>query len=226
MKRIASLSVGLIAITTFTGRGWAADKALTPNAEGFVMNWLVLAPIHLPETERGADGLSVEHVKGQASVAPKAGDKVKVGEDSVTWKAVTADTNSAMDFNVVCGDRLEYVAAYAVTDVKADSETKVKVKIGSNDEGVLWINGKEIIRNTEPRTLESDQNEADVTLTKGWNHIVFKVINDENNWGGKLRFTDKEDKPVTSLQVSLSPEKTVTAEKVEKAEAKEPAKKD
>jgi hypothetical protein len=44
-----------------------------------------------------------------------------------------------------------------------------------------------------------------LTLNKGVNTIVFKVINEVNNWQGCLRFTDKGGKPVTDFVVKLSP---------------------
>ena len=44
-----------------------------------------------------------------------------------------------------------------------------------------------------------------MTLNKGVNVIVFKVINENNNWQGCLRFTDKDSKPVTNVAVKLAP---------------------
>jgi hypothetical protein len=58
----------------------------------------------------------------------------------------------------------------------------------------------------ETRNVEKDENEArDVTLNKGTNILVFKVVNGEQDWSGCARFTDKNGSPVTNLTVSLVP---------------------
>jgi hypothetical protein len=44
-----------------------------------------------------------------------------------------------------------------------------------------------------------------VTLHKGVNTIVFKVINEKNDWAAALRFLDKGGKPVTGISISLTP---------------------
>ena len=44
-----------------------------------------------------------------------------------------------------------------------------------------------------------------VTLNKGINVVVFKIINEQNNWQGALRFLDKAGAPVKDLKIKLSP---------------------
>ena len=46
---------------------------------------------------------------------------------------------------------------------------------------------------------------ANVTLVKGTNVVVFKVINEANNWQGCLRFTDKGGKPVKDVKIKSAP---------------------
>ena len=59
---------------------------------------------------------------------------------------------------------------------------------------------------TEPGPIEKDAHKVEkITLTKGVNVIVFKIINDTNDWQGCVRFTDKSDKPVTGYAVKLTP---------------------
>jgi len=81
----------------------------------------------------------------------------------------------------------------------------VEVAMGSNDQGRLYINGKEAIKTTEGRTLDKDQDSAkDITLKKGVNVVVFKVINESNNWQGAVRFK-KGDQPIKNLKVQTKP---------------------
>ena len=37
------------------------------------------------------------------------------------------------------------------------------------------------------------------------NVVVFKIINEQNNWQGALRFLDKAGAPVKALKIKLSP---------------------
>ena len=63
----------------------------SPDAEGFIRNWLVLAPIAI-EGESGATEIDKDFLRGEATIKPKADEKVNVGGKILTWKAhQTAD---------------------------------------------------------------------------------------------------------------------------------------
>ena len=68
--------------------------------------------------------------------------------------------------------------------VIADEAMKVTLSVGSNDQCKAWVNGKQILKFAETRTLDKDTDKGDVTLVKGQNVLVFKVINEKNNWQG------------------------------------------
>jgi uncharacterized Zn ribbon protein len=82
---------------------------------------------------------------------------------------------------------------------------KVKLSIGSNDQSKVWLNGKPIIKFADTRTLEKDTDSGDVTLAKGQNVLVFKVINEKNNWQGCARFM-KDGAGVKNVKISLTPQ--------------------
>ena len=75
----------------------------------------------------------------------------------------------------------------------------------SDDQAVVYLNGKEVIRNATARALEKDQDSAPVTLTKGVNVLVIKVVNEKIDWSGCARFTDKDNAPVKGLRATTSP---------------------
>ena len=89
--------------------------------------------------------------------------------------------------------------------VIADDEMKVRLSVGSNDQCKAWVNGKQIIRFTETRTLDKDTDSGDVTLAKGQNVLVFKVINEKNNWQGAARFL-QNGAGVKNVKISLTPQ--------------------
>src|SRR5205823_10036058 len=90
--------------------------------------------------------------------------------------------------------------AYGVTFIVSPEERKgVRMKTGSDDQAKVWLNGKEVFKMTEARAAEKDQDTTEVTLKKGVNVLVAKVVNEKVDWSFCVRFTDKDDKPITNL---------------------------
>ncbi len=180
-----------------------APQTSSPDAEGFIRNWLVLAPIAI-EGESGAEEIDRAFVKGEATMTPIAGDTVMVGGQALAWQAHQA-SDYFIDFLQSFGKtRGEYVAGYAVAYVIAGEEMKVTLALSTNDQGKAWLNGREVFKFTDTRTLEKDTDRAEVTLTKGQNVLVLKVINEVNNWQGCARFL-KDGAAVKNIQISVAP---------------------
>jgi hypothetical protein len=177
-----------------------------PDAEGFVRDWLMLAPIPLALENAGAEYIEKEQVDKEGSLKPKEGDKVKIKDKELVWKSVHCK-DYFFDFNEILAAPHENVAGYMVAYLVCDKElTDLALLIGSNDQARIYLNGKEVFKFTEARTIDKDSDKVEkLTLNKGVNTIVFKVINEVNNWQGCLRFTDKSGKPVTDFAVRLSP---------------------
>ena len=176
----------------------------SPDAEGFIRNWLVLAPIAVQE-DSGATEIDRDQLGGEAAIKPKPGDKVNVDGKILTWTPHQA-SDYYIDFLKAFGaQRGDDAAGYAVAYVMADDEMKVKLSIGSNDQCKVWLNGKQVIKFAETRTLDKDTDSAYVTHVKGQNVLVFKVINEKNNWQAAARFLQGTT-PVTNVRISLAPQ--------------------
>ncbi len=181
-----------------------SPETYSPDADGFIRNWLVLAPIAIPE-DSGASEIDKDFLKGEATIKPKAGDSVTVDGKTLTWKPHQT-SDFFIDFLQAFGkERGEDVAGYAVAYIIADDEMKVKLSIGSNDQSKAWLNGRPIIKFADTRTLEKDTDSGDVTLAKGQNVLVFKVINEKNNWQGCARFL-KDGAAAKNIKISLTPQ--------------------
>jgi len=175
--------------------------------EGFVRSWLILAPIPLKENQNGADGLAQEQIKDEAKLEPKDGDKIMVGAKELTWKKHQTPEH-LVDFNVILGNTTEDSVGYAVCYLVADAEMKnVKMKTGSDDQLKVYLNGKKAFEFTDARAAEKDQDTTEVTLQKGVNTLVCKVVNEKMEWSLCVRFVDKDGKPVKNLKVQLAPKK-------------------
>jgi len=93
-----------------------------------------------------------------------------------------------------------------VTYIECDTERPdVIMAVASNDEGRIYFNGADIYAFSEPRPLMLDADKGKVTLKKGVNVVVFKVINEQNSWQGAMRLLDKAGAPLKDLRIKLSP---------------------
>ncbi len=178
-----------------------AEDAIKPDDEGFIRDWLVLAPLPFGAAQSGTDALAKEQVPGEAKLRPKEGDKVKVGDQALTWKKHKCDSH-LLDLNAFLGketeDSVGYAVCYLVTGEKMENLTMNQAKV--------YRNGKEVFTNEEARPTDKDQDSTlNLTLDKGVNTIVFKIVNEKVDWSGCLRFTDKDGKPIKNIEVRLKP---------------------
>ena len=182
----------------------AADTS-SLDAEGYIRDWVMLAPIALPAGGAAADLILVEQVKDEAALKPKDGDKITINGKELTWRNITASTNY-FDFNVILKTQSDHAAGFMVTYIECDKEMPgVTMAVASNDQGRIYFNGVDIYAFTEARPLILDADKGRVTLKKGVNVIVFKIINEQNSWQGAMRLLDKTGAPVGDLKIKLSP---------------------
>jgi hypothetical protein len=204
-KRTLLATIGAVAsLAVLISRASAAD-VMRPDADGYIRHWLMLAPIALPEAESCAEALLKEQIKGEAALRPRAGDTAMINGKEFAWRNITASTNY-FDFNAIVKSLNDHVAGFIVTYIECDEAMpNVIMTLGSNDQGRLYLNGTDIYAFTEARTLELDADKGRVTLNKGVNVVVFKIINEQGNWQGAMRFLDKSGRPLKDLKIKLSP---------------------
>jgi len=197
--------IGLVALSCLLVSKAGGADASKPDSEGYIRDWVMLAPIALAEGESGADALFKEQIKDEAALRPKAGDTVRIRGKELTWQNITASTNY-FDFNVILKTVNDHAAGYMVTYIECDAETPdVIMAVASNDEGRIYFNGADIYAFSEPRTLMLDADKGKVTLKKGLNVIVFKVVNEQNSWQGAMRILDKAGAPLKGIKIKLLP---------------------
>ena len=184
----------------------ATARAAKPDAEGFIRDWLVLAPFAIGESS-AADELDKKQFATEAQPAAKEGAAQAIGSKELAWSKVSSKT-FYLDFKELNPTQSEHVIAWAVAYIVcADEKSGLTLKMNSNDQGKVYLNGKELVKFTDTRTLEKDAEDsaANVTLKKGVNLLVLKVVNEVNNWQGSVRFLNAAGKPVTDLGVETKP---------------------
>jgi hypothetical protein len=175
--------------------------------EGFIRYWLILSP--LPSEKERASGAEVAALRlpNEADMKPKPGENVMYKGKQYAWTKHSAP-EYFIDFKKFVGDqKSDNVFAYAVAYVSCEEEIRdVKVLAGTNDAGRVYINGKVVFSHEKPRSLEPDASIVNgITLVKGQNVIILKVANETGNWGGCLRFMDKNGTPIRHLLLSSMP---------------------
>jgi hypothetical protein len=195
------IAVLAAALTGATVVGDDANDGI--DAEGYVCAWLVLAPISLKDSEKGASALEKDQVKGEANLKPQAGDTLDVDGKHLAWNACHAK-EQILDFNSLLGKQTENSVGYAVAYITAEADiADVTLMVGSDDQIKVYLNGNAIHSNDEDRPLEKDEdNIAGLSLKKGRNVLVVKVVNEEEDWAMSARFVDKDGKPITGLKAT------------------------
>jgi non-specific serine/threonine protein kinase/serine/threonine-protein kinase len=188
---------------------WRAERLAEWDRElrdsGFIRDWLVLAPLPLPGPPTTIL-VDQDPTGGEAGLRPRAGEMVMAGGREFIWAEHRAE-QFFLDFNSVVGQMTPRSIAYAVCYVVADEERHdFRIKLDSDDQAKVYLNGREVYRYGRVRSLVKDRDTvANVTLNKGTNVLVFKVVNLGGDWQGCLRFVNKDGRPAQGIAVRLEP---------------------
>jgi len=207
MNEKSSIATGLLLLSLLANPSVASAEESAPRRDGFIADWLVLSPIQLSADSDGAVEIENSQLSEESQLKPKAGDKATAGGKEFTWKKIKS-SDYYLDLNELANTQTEKTVGYAVCYVRTDAERKdLQLKMGSNDQGKVYLNGKSVLKALEARSMDQDADVArNVTLNQGVNVVVFKVFNEGGgDWQGCLRFTDAKGKAVTNLVVQLQP---------------------
>ncbi|HAB16623.1 MAG TPA: hypothetical protein PLX89_12395 [Verrucomicrobiota bacterium] len=183
----------------------AAAESTSLDPEGYIRDWIMLAPIALPEGRPAADLILRDQIVNESALKPRDGDSLTVNGQKLIWQRITAPTNY-FDFNALLKTQNDRAAGFMAAYIECDEEIPdVIMSVGSNDQGRIYFNGVDIYAFTEARPLSLYADKGRVTLKKGVNVILFKIINEQNAWQGALRLTDKSGKPLKNLKIRSSP---------------------
>lgn len=211
MKALATLA----ALAGFSFLTIAAEPdpgTFKTDTEGFILNWLVLEPIplnNLQHTEAAIRAIvGREDLKELLTALPKAGDQAVTDGTNFLWHALNAKNYlvSLTGFASEQGKPTVSVIFYGVAYVTVPEEMKdARLSIGSDDDSIWWVNGKEVISAFGVRQTSTDDNVSRrLTLNKGVNVVRFAVIQGDGPSDCCARFFDARQKPITNISVSLN----------------------
>jgi hypothetical protein len=211
MQRLKPV-LGVMAVLGSVGLAWALAIVLASGErgelthDGFVANWLLLAPIPLEPHQYGTRGLDVQAVKDEAQLKPRPGDRVVVNGRELVWRTYRVK-DDYFDFNDFLGQTAEHSVGYAVCYIHTRAAMKdIMLLTGSDDQAKIILNGKEAFRYNLPRGLTRDQDTIPIQLEKGVNVLIFKVVNERLFWQGCARFVSADGRIMMNIAVTTTPD--------------------
>jgi hypothetical protein len=174
---------------------------------GVITQWLVLAPIplHVATHQAALEALDQEQIPHESDLRVRAGEHFNARGRECVWKALQLQ-DYLTDFNNLLGKQTEWSVAYAVCYIQSYMRrANLVMKVGSDDEAKVYLNGKRVYQSEVPRPYSPDQDDTEgIELKAGLNVLVFKVVNELGDWLGSIRFTDAAGQPVKGIQVTLT----------------------
>ncbi len=171
--------------------------------------WLILAPIALAPGQQGAKGLDAAQVPGENRLRPKAHETMSFDSGELQWQE-TALEDATIDFGRAPFGPEEppHGVAYAVCYLRADANQHgLQMLVGGEAEAKVYLNGEQIYRTRSPHLWVEDQDTIpNISLARGLNVLVFKLVSAPAGWSGSIRLTDAQGNSVKGIEVTLEPE--------------------
>ena len=122
-------------------------------------------------------------------------------DGQVGWQK---SSDTTLDGYIGFDKDVDWAVIYAFTTVTSPDERKVQFRFDSDDQGKIWLNGKEVHAHTITHSAQIDWYIIPVTLKPGGNSILVKVCEEAGGWGFYLRITDTDGKPFDDLIINAA----------------------
>ena len=120
----------------------------------------------------------------------------------VSWKQFNDDK---LDGYIHLGEKnVDWQVSYVFTTVTSPDAREVQFRFDSDDQGTVWVNGKQVFTHTKTFAAIIDRFTIPVMLKPGKNSILVKVCNEQGGWGFYLRITDPNGQPFDDLKINNS----------------------
>jgi len=216
----------------------ATAQPIQPDADGFIHRWLLLEPIDKPNSGNTVftdsylrEHFTTEYFKGQQTIVPKDGQKVKAVyqkvevapgfgrgmqqqptepkvttvKQTLTWHALDSENMNVKLFRFAekWGQQVYGVLFWAVTIIDCDEDIEnVRLAVGSNSASMWWLNGEEaLLLSGDRRMVKDDAMSQRLTLKKGRNILRGAIINGPGMSDFCVRFLDEKGNPVKNYKV-------------------------
>ena len=209
-----------------------------PDNEGFIRRWTLLEPIDKPNSGNTVftdtylrEHFNREYFKGQQTILPKDGQKVKAVfqqeqapagfgrgaqqmpegpkvktvKQTLTWHALDSENFNVKLFRFAekYGEKVYGVLFWGVTIIDCPEDIEnVRLAVGSNSASMWWLNGEEtLLLSGDRRMVKDDAVSHRLTLKKGRNILRGAIINGPGMSDFCVRFIDEKGNPVTNYSI-------------------------
>jgi len=160
--------------------------------EDFITAWQVTGPF--TEAAQGSSLFNTAFPPEKADAKP-------------AWRALPAGTQPARPWMLDLQAALsgERRVAYARTWVFSEKEQPVRVEFGTDDGNKLWVNGALVSQADRGGAAVPGDFKASLTLRRGWNALLLKVIQDTGPWEFCLRIRNASGGRLEGLRIQPFP---------------------
>lgn len=161
--------------------------SLAPSGRNFLLDWNLVGPFDAPDM----DYLTAPYPPEADSDLTKT--YVGKGNAAVAWHKITADLSGYVRLTELVKPN-EQAVIYALGWLSSPEDTSAVMLVGSDDGVRVWINDGLVHSNPAYRGAYPDQDRLKVSLRKGWNKVMLKVLQGAGGWGYYVRFADPDRK--------------------------------
>ena len=157
--------------------------SLVPAERRFITEWSLVGPFDAPDM----DSLSVAYPP-ENEIALDKRYRGKGGME-VAWKKAGALADGSLNLNDLFQPN-EQALIYGLAYVHSPDDWTTHILLGSDDGVRVWLNDALVHSNPAYRGCYPDQDKVRISLRKGWNKLLVKVLQGDGGWGFCLRFAD------------------------------------
>jgi hypothetical protein len=120
---------------------------------------------------------------------PSSGPKPK----DLAWRTIRPDAKGYVDLMAFHGDAGNKSLSYLYRAIESTIAQDAEILIGTDDGCVVFVNGKEVLRENVTRAAAPEQNRVKVKLKAGKNEVLIKIANGNNPHGMYFALTSAEE---------------------------------
>jgi hypothetical protein len=159
--------------------------ACSPSRQRFITDWNLIGPFNAPDMTY----LQVPYPpEKEINLEKKYKGK---NELILEWKKIQTEESGFINLAGILTPN-EQAIAYGLVYVFSPERRQTHLLLGSDDGVRIWLNEELIHTNPAYRGAYPDQDKIPVTLEKGWNKLLVKVLQGGGGWGCYVRFIDPE----------------------------------
>ncbi len=162
-------------------------------ADGSILAWMVSGPFK----SEGKTWKELFDIEFEPEKAGSKADWRPAGQGTVS-KTGLVDLNKTM-----AGDER---VAYLKTQITSERDQPAQLEIGSDDGVKVWLNGKVVDASNVIRPLTPGDDKVKVTLSRGVNRLLLKVIQGGGEWSACCRVRAPDGAPLDGVTVGVGEE--------------------